>query len=67
MKLKAKWLDVVLAGAALSGCGALLGLDEFTEGSTTTGTSTGPGGATTSSTSSGTGGSECIGAETQSC
>lgn len=67
MKLKAKWMGLAVTGVALSGCGALLGLDQFTEGSGTTGTSTGTGGATTSSTSSATGGSECTGVETQSC
>jgi len=41
MKLKAKWMGFVLAGAGLSGCGALLGLDEFTEGTGGSGTSTG--------------------------
>ena len=63
MKLKAKWTGLALTGAALSGCGALLGLDEFTEGSGGAGTSTG----TTSSTSTVTGGGECTGVDTQSC
>lgn len=67
MKLKAKWIGLALAGSALSGCGAILGLDEFTEGAggSGTGTTTGTGGATSSTTgtststdsSTGTGGS----------
>ena len=32
MKLAAKSMGLVLAGAALSGCAAILGLDQFTEG-----------------------------------
>lgn len=64
MKLKAKWMGLALTGVALSGCGALLGLDEFTEGAGGAGTGTSTS-AETSSTS--TGGGECTGVETQTC
>ncbi len=64
MKLKAKWIGLALTGTALTGCGAILGLDEFTEGAggtgTGTGTTTGIGGAT-SSTATSTGASTSSG------
>ena len=55
-------MGLALAGAALSGCGALLGLDEFTEGAGGSGTGTG-----STSTSTVTSGGACTGAETQPC
>ena len=68
MKLDAKWMGFALAGAALSGCGAILGLDEFKEGSggSSTGTGTGTGGMA-SSTSAVTGSGECTGVESRTC
>lgn len=54
LKLKAKWIGLALTGTALTGCGAILGLDEFTEGAggSGTGTTTGAGGANSSTTTS---------------
>ena len=81
MNLTAKWMGLALADTRLSGCAAILGLDEFTEGAGGSGTSTttGAGGATSStststvtststSTSGGTGGAPaCQGSETIAC
>jgi hypothetical protein len=69
MKQQAKWIGLAVAGTAISGCSAILGLDQFSEGAggSGTGTTTGAGGSTsTASASATTGDATSTGSSTAS-